>query len=213
MRLRLDLGNLRLRLTLWFGSAFALLLVLHIGVATYVHYRQLVSQAFHAEIQDLETVQGLLYQSPEGNVLLNEKYFNRPQGRLRLDRLLEVLSPSGEILYRGDRLKGGNLGGDPLPNEGMDDDFNERSIRLVDGRSVLIISHVHLLNGRPLLIRVAYDEAPLYANVLRFLLLLLALAPVTIVVAVFVVFRITERALSPLSTHHCREAQRKAAGP
>jgi heavy metal sensor kinase len=210
MRLRLDLGNLRLRLTLWFGSAFALLLLLHIGVATYVHYRQLVSQVFHAEIQDLETVEGLLYQGPNGQILLNEKYFNRPQLRLRLDRLLEVLSPEGEVLYRGDRLNGLNLGGTPLPDEGKGDDYNERTIRLDDGRDVLVISHFHLLNGRPILLRVGYDEAPLRANVVRFLLLLLALAPVTIIVAVLVVFRITERALSPLSTM-VRRAERITA--
>jgi heavy metal sensor kinase len=210
MRIRFDVGNLRLRLTLWFGSAFALLLMLHIGVATYVHYRQLVSQAFHAQIQDLETVEGLLYQGPGGQILLNENYFNRPQLRLRLDRLLEVLSPDGEVLYRGDRLNGINLGGPLLPNEGKNDDYNERSIRLDDGRDVLVISHFHLLNGRPILIRVAYDEAPLYANVVRFLLLLLALAPFTIVIAVFVVYRITERALSPLSTM-VRRAERITA--
>jgi len=210
MRFRIDLGNLRLRLTLWFGSAFALLLVLHIGVATYVHYRQLVTQAFHAEIQDLETVEGLLYQGPGGQILLNENYFNRPQLRLRLDRLLEVLSPDGAVLYRGDRLKGVDLGGTPLPNEGRDDTYNERSIRLADGREVLVISHFHIMDGRPILIRVAYDEAPLYANVRRFLLLLLALAPVTIVFAVLVVFRITQRALSPLSTM-VRRAERITA--
>jgi heavy metal sensor kinase len=210
MRISLDLGNLRLRLTLWFGSAFALLLLLHIGVATYVHYRQLVSQAFHAEIQDLETVEGLLYQGSNGQILLNENYFNRPQLRLRLDRLLEVLSPDGEILYRGDRLKGVDLGGTPSPDEGKDDAYNERRIRLADGRDVMVISHFHLINGRPILIRVAYDLAPLYSNVWKFLLLLLALAPVTIVFAVLVVFRITQRALSPLSTM-VRRAERITA--
>lgn len=210
MRISLGLGNLRVRLTLWYGSAFALLLLLHIGVATYVHYRQLVSQAFHAEIQDVETVEGLLYQDSDGRILLNENYFNRPQLRLRLDRLLEVLSPSGEILYRGDRLNGVNLGGAALPNEGKDDAYNERSIRLADGRDVLVISHFHIMNGRPILLRVAYDEAPLYANVWRFLILLLALAPVTIAFAVLVVFRVTERALSPLSTM-VRRAERITA--
>ncbi len=210
MRISLGVGSLRLRLTVWYGSAFALLLLLHIGVAAYVHYRQLVSQAYHAAIQDLETVEGLLYQNSQDQVLLNENYFNRPQGRLRLDRLLEVLSPEGEILFRGDRLKGVNLGGPPLPKEGMDDTFNERHLRLSDGRDVLVISHVHRLNSRPLLIRVAYDEAPLYANVWRFLGLLLALAPITVAFAVVVVYRVTERALSPLSTM-VRRAERITA--
>ncbi len=200
MRISLGVGNLRVRLTLWYGCAFAILLVLHIGVATYVHYRQLVDQALHAQIQDLETVEGLLYQTSDGHILLNENYFNRPQLRLRLDRLLEVLSPDGQILYQGDRLNGVNLGGEVLQDEGKNDNYNERTTRLSDGRDVFIISHFHLLNGRPIIIRVAYVRAPLYASVWRFLLVLLALAPLAIAIAVLVVYRITRRALSPLTT-------------
>ena len=199
MAISFGIRNLRVRLTLWYGGAFALLLILQIGVATYVHYRQLESQAFHAQVQDLETVEGLLYQSPDGRILLNEAYFNRPQLRLRLDRLLEVLSPEGRVLFRGDRLNGMGLGEGLLPNEGRDDNYNERTAKLKDGRIVFIISHFHLLNGRPIVIRVAYDQAPLYANVLRFLLVLLALAPVAISIAVLVVYRVARRALSPLT--------------
>ena len=200
MRILLRVGNLRLRLTMWYGSAFALLLMLHIGVATYAHYRQLLNQTLHAEIQDLETVEGLLYQGPDGHIQLNQDYFNRPQLRLRQERLLEVISPDGQVLYRGERLRGAALGGAPLTEEGKSDNYNERAVRLSDGRSVLVISHFHRMNGRPIILRVGYDEAPLYSNVRSFLLLLLALAPITIAIAVLVVYRIAQRALMPLST-------------
>ena len=191
-------GNLRLRLTLWYGSAFSILLLLHIGVATYVHYKQLTSQAYHAEIQDLETTEGLVYQTSDGRIAMNEDYFNNPQIRLHLDRHLEILSPGGQILYQDQRLNGEVIDGPLLPHEGVGS-YNERTARLSDGRKVLAISHFHLLNGRPMILRVAYDEAPLFANVARFLGILLLLAPVTIVLAMWVVFTVASRALSPLS--------------
>jgi heavy metal sensor kinase len=199
MRLSLRSGNLRLRLTLWYGIAFSILLFLHIGVATYVHYRQLVAQAFHAANEETETVEGLMYQTSDGHVSLKEDYFNHPEIRLRLDRLFEMLSPGGTVLYRNSQLRGTELGGPPLPHEGINS-YDERRLRLSDGRSVLVVSHFHLLNGRPIILRLAFDEAPLLANVMRFFSVLLLLAPVTVLVAVAVVYRVTSSALSPLSS-------------
>ncbi len=209
MRFSFRSGNLRMRLTLWYGSAFSVLLLLHIGAATYVHYRQLTSQAFHAEIQDLETTEGLLYQTTDGGISINEDYFNNPQIRLHLDRLLEILAPDGRVLYQDKRLNGSLIGGPPLPQEGIGS-FNERSLKLSDGRKVLVISHFHRIHGQPMILRVAYDEAPLYANVARFVGVLLLLAPVTILLAMWAVFTVASRALSPLSSM-VRRAERITA--
>jgi heavy metal sensor kinase len=192
-------GNLRLRLTLWYVGAFSALLLLHIGVATYVHYRQLITQAFRAANEEIETVEGLMYQTPGGEISLNEDYFNHPQVRFRLDRLFEILTPNGKILYKNNKLNGADLGGAPLPGEGIAS-HNERFLQLSDGRRVLVVAHFHYLNGRPLLLRLGYDEAPLFANMASFLGVLLALAPVTVVIAMWVVFTVASRALSPLSS-------------
>jgi heavy metal sensor kinase len=191
-------GNLRLRLTLWYGSAFSVLLLLHIGVATLVHYRQLISQAFRAANEETETVEGLMYRTADGQISINEDYFNHPQVRFSLDRLLEILTPDGKIVYKNSQLGDTDLGGAPLPSEGRGS-HNERFLKLGDGRKVLVVSHYHFLNGRPLLLRLGYDEAPIRSNVLRFLGLLALLAPFTIILAMWVVFTVTSRALSPLS--------------
>src|SRR5580700_2414360 len=111
MRLSFHSGNLRLRLTLWYGTAFSVLLLLHIGVATYVHYRQLITQAFRAANEEAETVEGLIYWTSDRTISVNEDYFNHPEVRFRLDRLLEVLGPDGSILYRNKKLNGAELGG------------------------------------------------------------------------------------------------------
>jgi hypothetical protein len=48
-----------------------------------------------AEVQDMETVQGLLYFTADGQLSLHEEYFDRPESRRLLDRLLEVLDSNG----------------------------------------------------------------------------------------------------------------------
>ena len=83
-------GNLRLRLTVWYGTAFSILLLLHIGVATVVHYRQLVAQYFHAAHEETRTIEGLMVQTPDGQISINENYFNHPEVRLSLDRLVDA---------------------------------------------------------------------------------------------------------------------------
>jgi heavy metal sensor kinase len=210
MRLSFHSGNLRLRLTLWYGTAFSVLLLLHVGVATYVHYRQLIAQGFRAANEETETVEGLIYWTPDRKISVNEDYFNHPDVRFRLDRLLEVLAPDGTILYRNNKLNGTELGGAPLPNEGLDGSYSERTLKLSDGRNVLVVSHFHLLDGRPVILRLALDEAPLLANVMRFLFVLLLLAPITVMVALALVYRVTSSALSPLSTM-VRRAERITA--
>jgi heavy metal sensor kinase len=203
-------GNLRLRLTLWYGTAFSILLLLHIGVATVVHYRQLIAQSFRAAHEETRTVEGLMYQTPDGQISINENYFNHPEVRLSLDRLVEILSPDGRLLFRDSKLHGIDLGGPLLPNEGIGGIPSERFFTLSDGRKVLLVSHFHWFNGKPTILRVAYDQAPLYANVFRFLGVLLLLAPITIVVALWAVYTVAGKALSPLSSM-VRRAERITA--
>jgi heavy metal sensor kinase len=65
---------------------------------------------------------------------------------------------------------------------------------------VLIVSHFHVFNGRPVILRLGLDEAPLFANVRQLLVMLLLLAPLTVMIAVAVVYRVTSIALVPLSS-------------
>lgn len=209
MHFGLSSVNLRLRLTLWYGGAFAALLVVYICVATVVHYQQLVQQMYHSGVQELETAEGLLAPAPDGLITLNEDYFNNPQMRLRLDRLLEVLTVDGKVLYRNKKLHDEELGGPPLPGEGRGT-YNERIFRLSDGRRVLMVSHFHRFHGQPVILRLAYDEAPVISSVARFIGVLALLAPLAVILAMWVVFTVTGKALSPLSTM-VRRAERITA--
>ena len=191
-------GNLRWRLTVWYGSVFLGVLFLYVVVATFFHYKQLRAQIYHGEIQDIEASEGLLFEASDGSVHLNEQYFNQPEMPMRLERLFEVMDENGKMLFRNSRLGSASIEGNLFSGEGRGS-YNERVGRLSDGRSVFIISHVHRLKNKTYVLRLAYERMPVLANVREFALVLFMLIPLMIVVAGCVVYQITGAALSPLT--------------
>lgn len=188
---------IRDRLTLWYVGIFGLVLAIYICGACILQYWQLSEQLRRAEIQDLETVEGLLYFTPDGRLRLNEEYHSHPQSRLLLERYMEVLSPEGEMLFRNERLGKMALGVAPVPREG-ERGYPAKNIRLEDGTPALTISHLHNLQNRPLLIRIAYSTEPLRRRLFEFTGLLLLALPIALVAAGIAGFRIAGKALNPL---------------
>ena len=188
---------IRDRLTLWFVGIFGASLAVYISGACILQYWQLSDQLHHAEIQDLETVEGLLYFSPDGRLLLHDDYHSHPQSRLLLERYMEVLSPGGQVLFRNDRLHTMGLGGSPTPGEG-EVGYKSKRLRLEDKTRVLAISHLHTLQGKLLLIRLAYSTEPLMERLLEFVGLLLLGMPVALIGAGVAGYRVAGKALNPL---------------
>jgi len=188
---------IRDRLTLWYVGIFGIVLAIYICGACVLQYWQLSDQLHHAEIEDLETVEGLLYFAPDGRLLLREDYHSHPESRLLLDRYMEVLSPDGPVLFRNDRLLGMDLGGVPGPREGVAG-YPSNRMRLADGTAVLAISHLHLFQGKPLLIRLAYSTEPLRQRLFEFLGLLLLAMPLALIAAGFAGYRVAGKAINPL---------------
>ncbi len=191
------LSNIRSRLTLWYVAIFGLLFAAYICSACFLQYWQLKQQLYHAEVQDMETVQGLLYFTADGHLSLHEEYFNRPASRRLLDRLLEVIDSSWHLLFRNSKLDGDTLGGRLLPDEGVNG-FSPRSLRLADGTHVLVISHLHVLQETPVLIRLGYSTEPLRLESLRLLGLLTLILPIALIAAGFAGYRFAIKVLSPL---------------
>jgi heavy metal sensor kinase len=189
--------NVRHRLTLWYVGVFGLVLLLFILAATILQYWQLTRQMYHAEIQDIETAEGLLAFAPDGRLILHEEYHNHPQSILLLDRYMEVLTPEGRVLLRNDKLQGQDLGGPPFPDEGLSS-YHQRRISLADGTRLLLISHIHAIGAQPLLIRLAYSSAPIEHGVLQFLVLLLLAVPPALLLAGVAGYRMARKALEPL---------------
>jgi heavy metal sensor kinase len=201
----LRLENVRHRLTLWYVTVFGLLLVLFVCGATLLQYVQLRRQIFHAEIQDVETVEGLLSFSSTGALELHENYHNHPQHILLLDRYMEVLSARGDVLLRNDKLHGQGLGGPPFPGEGQQT-YNQRSLKLNDGTRLFVISHVHSISNEQLLIRLGYSTAPVWKGVKEFVFLLLVAVPFALFIAGIASYRMALHTLRPVDDMASRAA-------
>jgi len=195
--------NVRTRLTLWYVALLAGILVVYILLVFAFQYGVLRRQIVHDEIQDVETVEGLLFFDAAGKLQLEQNYHSHPQSHLLTDRLMEVRDLSGVVLYRADTLHGMELGGASLPSEGSGS-FNERIVRLDDGSHALMISHLHPIHGTQVLIRLGYSLAPLRERMMQFLLLLLVALPLTLLLAGFAGYSVAKRALRPLDTMAAR---------
>src|SRR5580693_4572863 len=111
--------HIRTRLTVWYILVLAALLVFYSVGTSVLLVGRLKQQLSVRAIEDLETVEGLLYFGADGNVRLRDDYHNHPESKLVQERLLEILSPEGAVLYRNERLGNRSLGGQPSQQEGV----------------------------------------------------------------------------------------------
>jgi signal transduction histidine kinase len=194
--------SIRARLTLLYLGLLALVLGIYLIVVFIFQYGLLTTQIYHDEMQDMETVEGLLVFDAHGDLHLQADYLSHPQSHLLIDRLMEVRDPSGTILYKSETLHEMQLGPDrQLQGEGDGVfTFNDHMTRLADGTFVLMISHRHPVQGRMVLIRIGYSLAPLVDRMERFLLALVLALPVALVAAGFAGFHFTKKALAPLDS-------------
>jgi len=189
--------NLRSRLTFWYVSVLAALLLIYAAIVFVFQYGVLTRQLFHDEVQDVVTAEGLLFFDNQGRLQLREDYFSRPQSHLLVDRMMEVRDLSGNVLYRSATLRGMPLGGPNKRGEG-DADFDSRIVQLQDGSHAFVISHIHSMQGRSLLIRLGYSLVPLRDRMFHFFLLLLIAIPLALAIAATAGQIIAKRALRPL---------------
>ena len=106
----IDRRHIRVRLTLWFMAVLAAALVLYSAAACFFLLRDLRAQLVRHAIQDVETVEGLLVFTPEGRLILRDDYHNHPESKRVLERLVEVRSPDGGVLFRNEMLGSRSLG-------------------------------------------------------------------------------------------------------
>jgi heavy metal sensor kinase len=192
------LKHVRARLTLWYVFVLGVLLVIGIAGASFVLVWQLHEQLERHVVQDLEMVEGLLYFDDGGKLHLNEGYHNHPESKLVQERLLEVLSQDGSILYRNDRLGNRTIGGAPFPHEGIGG-YSERMERASDGTSLVLASRQHSMQGRTILIRVGYSPQPIWTHLREFIMILLLALPLALAAASIAGYLMAKRALDPIS--------------
>ncbi len=203
---RLHPRRVRTRLTLWYVFVLASVLALSWGVTASFLFLQMRSQLDHYAIQDIETVEGLLHFDANGRLLLREDYHNHPESKQILERLVEVRSLTGRVLFRNERLGGQALGGDLIPGEG-EGGYSIRSARLADGTPVRMASRRHTLDDRPILIRLGYSEQPIWVRFEELAAATLLAVPIVLALAGVAGYLLAKRALRPLEEMACRAEQ------
>ena len=166
--------------------------------AAFLLFWDLRLQLTHHAIEDIETVEGLLYFDPAGNLGFHDDYHNHPESKQIQERFLEVLAPDGRVLFRNDRLGTLALGGPIVDQEGRGG-YSQRTERLTDGTRVILVSRRHTMAGRPILIRLAYSLEPIWLQLNQLLLAFLAALPAALAGAGFAGYSLARRALQPLT--------------
>jgi heavy metal sensor kinase len=189
--------HVRIRLTLWYLLFLAAFFVVFVAGATFVLVWHMRTQLERHVVQDLETVEGLLYFSGDGQLRLNEEYHNHPESKLVQDRFLEVLTLDNTIIYRNDRLGNRTMGGALFAGEGVGG-YSERSTRASDGTAVILASRQHSLDGHTILIRLAYSEQPIWDHLKGFLMIVLLTLPLALAFAAIAGYMMADRALHPI---------------
>jgi hypothetical protein len=73
--------SIRTRLTVWYLCVFSAVLLLFWGLTASFLFFQLRGQLDHYAIQDIETIEGLLYFDSSGHLAMHEDYHNHPESR------------------------------------------------------------------------------------------------------------------------------------
>lgn len=198
--------HLRTRLAVWTSLVVAAVLALFAAGASVLLFWDLRSELTRHAIEDIETVEGLLYFDSAGHLHFHDDYHNHPESKQVQERYLEVLSPEGMVLFRNGRLGSMLLDGPVGPDEGRGG-YSPRSTRLPDGSRVILVSRRHVMQGKPILIRLAYSEEPLFLQLRQLWLAYLAALPIALAAAGFAGYVLARRALQPVAAMTRRAEQ------
>ncbi len=185
-------------MTLWYVLVLTAVLCLYAAGTAKLLYWDLRSELTRHSIQDIETVEGLLYFVPGGELRFHDDYHNHPESKQIQERYLEVLSPDGRVIFKNDRLGSLALGGPVFDSEGRGG-YSARSDRLIDGTRVILVSRRHTTQGHPILLRLAYSLEPIWLQLEQLMVAFLAALPIALACAGVAGFLLARRALEPLA--------------
>jgi len=189
-------ASLRTKLTVWYVLVLGAVVLLYAAATSAVLFFYLRHELDESLVQNIETVEGLLSWTSNGTVRLGNQAHD-PDSNTKEDRLIEVRTLNGGLLYRNETLRNESLGGAAFPGEGRGG-YSERSSRLADGTRIRLASRVHQLSSTPVLIRLGESEEPLRREFRQMLAILLLGLPFALGVAAFGGHGLARRALAPV---------------
>jgi len=190
--------RVRTRLTLWYVGTLAVILAVYLAGVSLLLLWQMDGILRRLAAEDLETVKGLLYYGPDGQVGVREDYHHHSDWKQVQERLLEILAPDGTILYRNERLGSRTVGGPLFTGEG-EHGYSGRSATLSDGTPVILISRKYELEGKTVLIRAGYQQDLIWNELERTLLVLIVASPLVFAGAAYAGYKMVGGTLDPVT--------------
>jgi len=173
------------------------LLALYAGVASLFLFLSLREDFDQNLLEDLETVEGMLTNEPNGGVSLHSSHPDAAEPRI--GHFIEVWSPDGSLLYRSAALQDQALGGPPGPDEGLHDP-TPATARLPKGTRVRLASGVYHIEDQRVVLRVAYGEERLWRELGEFGEVLLLGFPIAVLLAGVGGYALARKALAPIDS-------------
>lgn len=189
--------TLRVRLTLLYGVLLALGLTLYaVGTSVYLLHDLRKQQDVSLD-REIETVEGLIFLSPEGEVELRSEEGEARSESPEHGYLLEIWSVDGKPMFLSEGLEGAALG--PAP-DATHNPFERapHSYRLSNGSRVRVAARRHNVEGRVLLLRLAVSEEPLWDEFWDMVSVLAIGLPIMVLLIGFAGYAVAGQALQPV---------------
>lgn len=189
------LHSLRVRLTLWYTGTLAVLLSLYAG-GVFVFLRHSLFAELDRQLHDdFELAEQMLERSDDGGVRWRADEHHDEEDS-NDEAWLEVWNPAGQLLYRRVAFEGAgeNTLSSSLPLERS----GYASVILSGNVPVRVLSRSYVVDGTPVVIRVARSAARLHDELKALLLVLGFGFPIAVGIAAFGGYALARRALAPV---------------
>ncbi|TCK75896.1 sensor histidine kinase [Acidipila rosea] len=189
--------TLRVRLTLLYGVLLAVGLAFYAAGTSVYLLHNLRKQQDASLGREIETVEGLITVSPDGEVELRSEEGEAREGGSEQGYLLEIWTAGGKPMYLSDALEGSPLG--PAPDAAQKPfDRSPRTYRLRNGTRVRVESRTHQIEGQSILLRLGVSEEPLWDEFWDMVSVLAIGLPVTVLLIGLAGYAVAGQALQPV---------------
>jgi heavy metal sensor kinase len=187
------LRNIRAQLTLWNILVFGGILVVYAFGTSWFFLSTLNHQLDSTLKEDLELVDQMLVHMPDEGLGID----THEDDTGKLERFLEIWTTNGLLLHRSKTLGERALGDAPDSAE-LRDGLVPRSIVFPDGTHLRVAAKLHLASGRPTLIRLAVNEADYFADIHKFVVMLIIGIPLAVLLIALSAYWMARNALTPV---------------
>jgi heavy metal sensor kinase len=196
--------SIRVRLTLWYAGALALILILY-AAGVFLFVRSSLSTELDRRLrEDFEVAEDLLERTSDRGIQWRTRHQHEDEASPDSGRWVEVWDLNGVLLHRNSPGAGAELGF--IAAEHVLSQNVSESIRVADSR-VRVLSGRYAIGGQPVVIRVARSEESMWHE-LRELLLAMGLGlPLAVGLAGFGGYMLARGALAPVSAMADRARQ------